>query len=232
MKVIIEVDENVTEECVVIKCQNLDERILKLQNALSAQLSNDTDLLLYKDGKEYYIPTNQLLFFETENKQVFAHTNKDIYETGYKLYELEDILSKDFMRISKSAIINLNHIFSISKNILSGFVKACFVILISDELSPPEVPKNMIESELSKFILLTLRVVCFCATGIISSAKAELFIPQQLKNINMYIKNSTITLCIILIMINSNVLIAKNLNKVNKKTRISSSLLSRLRINL
>lgn len=122
MKVIIEVDENVTEECVVIKCQNLDERILKLQNALSAQLSNDTDLLLYKDGKEYYIPTNQLLFFETENKQVFAHTNKDIYETGYKLYELEDMLSKDFMRISKSAIINLNHIFSISKNITASSI--------------------------------------------------------------------------------------------------------------
>lgn len=122
MKVIIEVDENVTEECIVIKCQSLDERVLKLQNVLSAQLSNDTDLLLYKEGKEYYIPANQLLFFETENKQVFAHTKNDMYETEYKLYELEDMLSKDFMRISKSAIINLNHIFSISKNITASSI--------------------------------------------------------------------------------------------------------------
>ena len=59
MKVIIDVDENLTEECIVIKCQSLDERIVKLKNVLSAQISNTMDLLLYKDGKEYYIPADQ-----------------------------------------------------------------------------------------------------------------------------------------------------------------------------
>jgi DNA-binding LytR/AlgR family response regulator len=122
MKVIIDVDENLTEECIVIKCQSLDERIVKLQNVLSAQINNTMDLLLYKDGKEYYIPADQLLFFETENKQVFAHTKSDMYETDYKLYELEDVLSKDFMRVSKSAIININYILSISKNITASSI--------------------------------------------------------------------------------------------------------------
>ena len=122
MKVIIDVDENLTEECIVIKCQSLDERNVKLQNVLSAQINNTMDLLLYKDGKEYYIPADQLLFFETENKQVFAHTKSDMYETDYKLYELEDVLSKDFMRVSKSAIININYILSISKNITASSI--------------------------------------------------------------------------------------------------------------
>ena len=78
MRVVIEVDETLTEECVVIKCKQLDERVVKLQNALSVQINNDVDLLLYKEGKEYYIPAEQIVFFETENKQVFAHTKTDM----------------------------------------------------------------------------------------------------------------------------------------------------------
>jgi DNA-binding LytR/AlgR family response regulator len=122
MKVVIEVDEGLAEECIVIKCQRLDDRVVKLQSLLSEQLNSDIELLLCKNEKEYYIPAEQILFFETENKQVFAHTKTDMYETDYKLYELEEMLTKDFMRISKSAIVNLKHIFSISKNITSSSV--------------------------------------------------------------------------------------------------------------
>ena len=122
MKVVIEVDEGLAEECIVIKCQQLDDRVVKLQSLLSEQLNSDIELLLRKNEKEYYIPAEQILFFETENKQVFAHTKTDMYETDCKLYELEEMLTKDFMRISKSAIVNLKHIFSISKNITSSSV--------------------------------------------------------------------------------------------------------------
>ena len=45
-----------------------------------------------------------------------------MYETDCKLYELEEMLTKNFMRISKSAIVNLKHVFSISKNITSSSV--------------------------------------------------------------------------------------------------------------
>ena len=69
-----------------------------------------------------FCPAEQIVFFETENKQVFAHTKTDMYETEYKLYELEELLSKDFMRVSKSTIVNLKHIFSITKNIASSSV--------------------------------------------------------------------------------------------------------------
>ncbi len=122
MKVVIEVDDGLAEECIVIKCRQLDDRVVKLQSLLSEQLNSDIELLLRKNEKEYYIPAEQILFFETENKQVFAHTKTDMYETDYKLYELEEMLTKDFMRISKSAIVNLKHIFSISKNITSSSV--------------------------------------------------------------------------------------------------------------
>lgn len=122
MRVVIEVDEELAEECIVIKCQKLDERIVKLQSLLSEHTDSDRDILLHKEGKEYYMPLEKLLFFETENKQIWAHTSDEMYETDYKLYELEEMLPGSFMRVSKSTIINLNHIYSITKNITAASV--------------------------------------------------------------------------------------------------------------
>lgn len=122
MKVTIEIDENLDEEIVVIKCKNLDDRIVQIQKMLAEQSSKDLTILLYKDEKEYYITLDEILFFETENKQIRAHTKNEIYETNYKLYELEEILPGAFMRISKSAIVNINHIYSITRNLTSSSV--------------------------------------------------------------------------------------------------------------
>lgn len=122
MKVVIEVDEELKEECIIIRCQRLDEHILNLQNLLTEQNKGGRDILLYKGEKSYYIPLDELLFFETENKRIWAHTTKEMYETEYKLYELEELLPGHFMRISKSTIVNLNHVYSITKNITSSSI--------------------------------------------------------------------------------------------------------------
>lgn len=122
MRVTIEVDESLSEECVVIKCRELDERIMRIQQALSEQANSDMTILLHKNEKEYYMPIEKVLFFESEDKGIVAHTENEIYETQYKLYELEELLPGCFMRISKSAIVNLNHIYSITKNITSASI--------------------------------------------------------------------------------------------------------------
>lgn len=122
MKVVIEVEEGLSEECIIIRCQRLDENVIKLQNLLAEQTKGGRDILLYKGEKSYYIPLDELLFFETENKQIWAHTAKEMYETDYKLYELEELLPGHFMRISKSTIVNLEHIYSITKNIASSSI--------------------------------------------------------------------------------------------------------------
>lgn len=122
MKVVIEVDEEVAEECIIIRCQKLDEKVMKLQSVLLEQINSDKDILLHKEEKSYYIPLEKILFFETESKQVWAHTASDMYETDYKLYELEELLPGYFMRVSKSTIVNLNDIYSITKNITASSV--------------------------------------------------------------------------------------------------------------
>ena len=120
MRVVIEVDEALEEESVTIRCKQLDDRVVKLQHLLKGQLSEDRTLFLHKDDKEFYVPLNQILFFETENKIIRAHTKNEMYVSEYKLYELEELLPGNFLRVSKSTIGNLDHIYSITKNITSS----------------------------------------------------------------------------------------------------------------
>ena len=53
---------------------------------------------------------------------MFAHTSNLFFEAGYKLYELEEVLPHKFMRISKSTIVNLDYIYSITRNLTASSV--------------------------------------------------------------------------------------------------------------
>lgn len=120
MKVRVEIEEALEEDYVVIHCKRLNEQIMQVQNILADIGSQDKTILLHRENKEYYLPLDRILFFETENKEVRVHTKTEIYDTEYKLYELEELLPGYFMRISKSTIVNLNQVYSISRNLTSS----------------------------------------------------------------------------------------------------------------
>lgn len=120
MKIRIEFDEGIEENEVVIKCNNLDLEVQKIQEMLSGFISKKASLEFYKEGKDFYLSLDNILFFETENSEVNSHTYNDIYKVKQKLYELENILPREFVRVSKSTIININHVHAITKNITSA----------------------------------------------------------------------------------------------------------------
>lgn len=121
MKITIEIDENIENSELIIKCNKIDNTIQKIQEAVSNLTANSENLVFYKADNEYYFALSQILFFESsENNKINAHTVDDIYEIKYKLYELEEILPNNFVRISKSTIANIDYIFSISKSVTSS----------------------------------------------------------------------------------------------------------------
>lgn len=122
MKIKIEIDEELQEEEVIIRCRKMDEQILRIQAAVMEESRGERHIALKQGGTEYFLPIRELLFFETENKTVYAHTREKMFETEYKLYELEELLPGSFMRISKSAIVNLDHIYSITRNLTASSV--------------------------------------------------------------------------------------------------------------
>ena len=55
MKVRIELDEERTEDEVVICCQSLTDEIKLIQKAISSVTSSKQNIILYKEETEYYI---------------------------------------------------------------------------------------------------------------------------------------------------------------------------------
>ena len=122
MKIRIDLDETLKEDEVVIHCRSIDSQILSIQKTVSDIIGRGHSFVLYKEDKEYYVPLDQILFFETCADGISAHTADNVFQTKYRLYELEEILPGDFIRVSKSTILNTSKIYSLTKNITSTSV--------------------------------------------------------------------------------------------------------------
>jgi len=120
MKIQIKVDKNIKENEVIIMCNELSEEVKNIQITLYDILSHKKRIIFYKGDSEYYISLQEILFFNTEESGICAHTIDNIYNVKYKLYELEELLPGYFMRVSKSTILNVNHIYSITHSISSS----------------------------------------------------------------------------------------------------------------
>ena len=117
MRIQIELTDNLEEDEVLIRCSYLNEDIRRIEEAVKEISNHQKGISCYRGDVEYFISLEDMLFFETEDGMVWAHTRDCAYETRYKLYELEEILPGHFMRISKSAILNVATVYSISRNL-------------------------------------------------------------------------------------------------------------------
>lgn len=96
------------EEEVIVRCRQLDESLLKLLYTLKAGKDKIT---VSKEEKIYQLPLSQVYYFEAVDGHVFAYVEKNVYDTKFRLYELEERLRQtDFFRASKSTIINLSKV--------------------------------------------------------------------------------------------------------------------------
>lgn len=112
----IQIIENIKERVqVVIKCRQMDNEIIRLKNHIEMF---DKKLQAKKDNEWCFVRLLDVLYFESVNNRIFLYTKEDVMEVKQRLYELEMILSdRDFIRISKSVIININKIKSLKPEI-------------------------------------------------------------------------------------------------------------------
>lgn len=104
----IQIAEQEKDLEVIIKCQKVNEQVMRLKshielfdNTLQGKVQNET----------CFVQTKDVLYFEAVDNRMFLYTEKEVMEIKHRLYELELILSaKDFIRISKSQIVNVNKI--------------------------------------------------------------------------------------------------------------------------
>ncbi len=125
LKIKIEIDEGLKTPEIIIRCPEVSPEVVKIQKMLSESAQGTSQIVFHKEDSEYFLPLDNILFFETDGGRIRAHTAEDEFEAKYKLYELEERLPFYFRRISKSTILNTRKVYSITKN-LAGASKVEF----------------------------------------------------------------------------------------------------------
>lgn len=123
MKVKLELDPDQQETEITIHAKSLTPEVERIYHQLQTDSEHPDQIEGMMDNTSYYLSINNILFFETDAKQVMAHTTRNAYFVKYKLYELENLLSGQFMRVSKSTILNLDQIHDVTKSISNCQIK-------------------------------------------------------------------------------------------------------------
>ncbi|KFN87631.1 hypothetical protein H702_06560 [Streptococcus equinus JB1] len=115
MKITIDVDDSLEQDYITIHCKELTDDILELQKTLVSQSSGSLRLSAFQDDVEHFLELKSIIFMESDGNYILIHTSTDIFKTRRKLYELEELLPRDFVRVSRSTIVNTLRISGIKK---------------------------------------------------------------------------------------------------------------------
>lgn len=115
MKIEISVDERAEDLKISVTCRELTsevERILATLRMMNCQLTA-------RRGEEIYLlDVSQILYIESVERKCFVYTSDEVYESDFRLYELERQLEGyGFIRVSKSLLIHLQRIQSLKADI-------------------------------------------------------------------------------------------------------------------
>lgn len=118
MKIVIEELQDGEEDIIIIKCRQMTDDLLRVLAMLKAQ-----DTLIAYDGNEIYrVQPKEIYYIEVVDNRTFLYSKDKMLESKQKLYELEDALSNsDFLRVSKSVLLNLRKIKSLSPALSGRF---------------------------------------------------------------------------------------------------------------
>ena len=115
MKIEIDINEKYSDTEVTIRSGKLTgdvEKLIALMRMVNKQIA------VKQEEETYLLDTEKIMYFESVDRKTFVYTEKEVYETDLKLYELEqDLFENDFLRISKQAIVNIRMIKSLKTEI-------------------------------------------------------------------------------------------------------------------
>lgn len=112
MKITIENIPIGDEPEIIIKCNKPDDSLLQLIYSIKSASKN---LIGIKSLQMHIISPKDVFYFESVDNKVFIYCQKEVFESKLKLYEIEAAYKDwDFFRASKSTILNIRKIKSVS----------------------------------------------------------------------------------------------------------------------
>ena len=92
------------------------EKVLTLINTMN------TKIMGYKRDKKYFIQIESIYYIELVDKKTFIYTKEEFYESPLWLYQIEEQLDQQFIRVNKSTILNMKYIKSLKADIGSRII--------------------------------------------------------------------------------------------------------------
>lgn len=115
MKIEIKVDNSIKETCIHISCNQLTpelERLIAMIRIMERQF------VVSAEGETFLLDVSEILYIEAVDRKTFVYTEKGVYESGLRLYELEEQLEEcGFFRASKACLIQLRAVRSLKRDI-------------------------------------------------------------------------------------------------------------------
>jgi DNA-binding LytR/AlgR family response regulator len=104
-------NKEMEETQVTIEFQEKDESVKRLVTFVEHMEKQENGLWGSNDGVIFPLKIEDVLYMEAMERKTFCYTAEGVYELEEKLYELEEKYRElDFMRISKSNIVNMQRI--------------------------------------------------------------------------------------------------------------------------
>lgn len=112
MKLKIDEIPNLNETEIIIRCQKVDNKIMKISNYLR---TNYITIVGKLDSESYVLNLDDIFYFEAVENKVFAYVEKEVYEVNYKLQKLTELLERtSFIQTARTIILNINKIDRVS----------------------------------------------------------------------------------------------------------------------
>ena len=108
MNIEIHVDDQAEDLNISITCRQLTPDVEKILATLRMM---DHQLTAKKDDEIHFLDIAQIVYIESVDRKCFIYTRDEVYESDFRLYELEQQLEEyGFFRVSKSFLIHLKSI--------------------------------------------------------------------------------------------------------------------------
>lgn len=107
MKLELNIDEKVKETLVVVSANKIDKEVQNLINYI--EYSSEYLIGIVED-KASIIDIDEIIRVYIEDRKTFVVTLKDTYVVKKKLYEVENMVTRNFIKISQSEIANIRFI--------------------------------------------------------------------------------------------------------------------------
>ena len=114
MKIKVKIMPELDETEIIIQSKEMTSEIKNIERFISLY---DLSLSVKKDDRNYSLSPTDIYYIDAIDHDVFVYTKDEVYETSYKLYQLEEMYPSILLRVNKNTLINHKMIHSFKTSI-------------------------------------------------------------------------------------------------------------------